>query len=104
MLGPTLSIAASNSRGSLYQLPNRKTQHDNQLPAFSWTYSAAELKKVPITQMDETSASHELQASIDDIEDRLHTIQLLDEIDNLMCQVIICTVDCCDSEALQYGF
>lgn len=44
----------------------------------------------------ENAASHELQAAWDEIEDRLHTINGLDEIDNLVNEVIACAVKAYD--------
>lgn len=41
-------------------------------------------------------ASHELQNAIEEVEDRLHKWQIGDEIDCLIVEVIVCTVQCLD--------
>lgn len=51
---------------------------------------------VLINQVYESGGSIELQASIDDLEARLHTMRALDEIDNLLNELINCTVKSCD--------
>ena len=46
--------------------------------------------------ISENCASLNLQFAIDKMQDKLHKIKVGDEIDNLMVQVISCTIQTCD--------
>ena len=87
----TIDDLASDFIGELVKFTKEALEHPEYFPRNTQDKTA-----VIVRLVYERLASHDLQAAVYDLEDRLHTIQRLDEIDSLMIETVNCAVTAYD--------